>query len=1365
MKKLLSVLSLATIVGVGALSAQSNEVVIPGTEKNSQKSYLVTLDGEANEENKERNEVQLNEVLNELAYKLPKDSYTIDYTYDTVMNGFAVKTYSGLENVIKSISHVASVEESHSYSAPAENLTTTTYQGGVRTSMTPEEVQAAKLVNYSAETMHATGTDITAAIKDVTGTESASQGGKNVSVGIIDTGLFLNQVEGTAARTAALATAEKGNYTLTAPAFKDFTDTSFNKLTAEKVAAVAGLKGSNYTRINNKIPFSFDYADNDGNVDPTGGQEASEHGTHVASMASANGTAFQGIAPNAQVAVLKVFGNNAAGAGDTAIIAALEDSAKLGLDVVNLSLGSDLIDDDDTPTNGVYQALEKCSEAGVIVNFAAGNSGKSSYSGSKGYSDWTTDTVETSITGSEAHMDEGANIVAASNPNRAFYSSIMTIGDTAVSYDDQVINKTGSTIHYEKPLPFSTLIPEGQDEVALKYVRIGGLGAASDYTDDIKASISAGNNVAVVDRGSISFTEKIRNATSSGAKAVIVVNNDPSLTFNFSFDFNGYEPTIPVVLVYKSMSSIFGAAGNTGDIKLATNTVQESPDGNVIASFSSDGPSYNLDISPTIAGPGKQTMGAVVATNNATNSGIVGYDNFDGTSMATPNVTGAMALTLGEKNPDNNGDLASASAEKYATFKSYLSSIAMSTADQLVDTTKETLTSPRMQGAGVINPRNILATNSYVSYHNQDVGEYSNTFESKVELKNTGSLKVSDFTATTPNYVEFEYTIHNESANTRTYKPALSLMIPSLRVQQTQAEYDESDATSKVDVPVNLPSTITMSVNDDEVAIPEDHQLTGTVVVPAMGSVTATAKVRIDDLAFSKKWNDVKNADFTGTLKEYIAKYFKDAGGTYVEGYLNLNEVGKSEDTTKVSHKLSVPYMGFYGDYTVGKAVEDFDFEKEDGRLYNSEMIDSYVQNLSNAEYRKSNAYTGSTLTAVASNFSSTNIENIAKLNTSGKADGATKLSLNYDIDSKLHAGSASANTLLAVFFVNRSISDASWSIKKGSTSVSTGKIADYGYASGGITSSGSLTKSWLYTGDGIMMHHGIAQIPLSAVNEGEYTLEFSFALKGVSTTQKKTYTLVVDKTDPVYEGVATSTSNNKNYMTLTTNGGNAAYYANSIGYNTAKVAGSSNSYSAKIALRDTNIENESVLVSAQDINHNESKYLINPLDTSIVAKSSQFTNKMKISAALLNSSGGQYQYDFAIADFNDNPITLKADYEIYVQLATGLTASDLDVSVDSEDQSFTYDATTGILTIKMPRSAAGFTINSKLINKSTLGEQTSSGSSSSSSSSSSSTSDNTSSSTSGGGCGGSIIAVSSIVGAAALVGVGLLIKKKREDK
>ena len=66
----------------------------------------------------------------------------------------------------------------------------------------------------------------------------------------------------------------------------------------------------------------------------------SEHGTHVAGIIGGSSETITGVATKTQLVLMKVFPDISTGARTSDILAALEDATVLGVDAVNMSLGS-----------------------------------------------------------------------------------------------------------------------------------------------------------------------------------------------------------------------------------------------------------------------------------------------------------------------------------------------------------------------------------------------------------------------------------------------------------------------------------------------------------------------------------------------------------------------------------------------------------------------------------------------------------------------------------------------------------------------------------------------------------------------------------------------------------------------------------------------------------------------------------------------------------------------------------------------------------------------------------------------------------------------------------------------------------------
>jgi len=114
------------------------------------------------------------------------------------------------------------------------------------------------------------------------------------------------------------------------------------------------------------------------------------HGTHVAGLIAGNGVLsnqrYRGVAPRARLVVLKVLDEN--GQGYTSdVIDAIEFvtryKSKLGIDVINLSLGHPILEP--AATDPLVRAVEAAVRAGIVVVAAAGNVGVSPSTGEPGY--------------------------------------------------------------------------------------------------------------------------------------------------------------------------------------------------------------------------------------------------------------------------------------------------------------------------------------------------------------------------------------------------------------------------------------------------------------------------------------------------------------------------------------------------------------------------------------------------------------------------------------------------------------------------------------------------------------------------------------------------------------------------------------------------------------------------------------------------------------------------------------------------------------------------------------------------------------------------------------------------------------------
>ncbi|MED4351166.1 S8 family serine peptidase [Schinkia azotoformans] len=316
--------------------------------------------------------------------------------------------------------------------------------------------------------------------------------------------------------------------------------------------------------------------------------EATLHGSHVAGIIGANGK-YLGVAPDAEIYAYRALGPGGVGTSDQ-VIAAIEKAVEDGMDIINLSLGSS-VNGPDYPTS---MALDKAVEKGVIAVTSNGNSGPGL---------WTVGSPGTS---------EKAISVGASTPPL----------EIPVLELELVPNKTFILQPLQGSVPWNL--------TKSHKIIFGGLGYPTEFPD-VK------DKIVLIERGEISFTEKVNNAYKKGAKAVLIFNNEEGA---FS---GGLEEaiTIPVVALTREDGLFIKDELEKGHEWAATKMrkVQDQ-----LANFSSRGPvTHTWGIKPDVVAPGVKIKSTIPN----------GYISLQGTSMAAPHVAGAAAL-IKQAHPDWN---------------------------------------------------------------------------------------------------------------------------------------------------------------------------------------------------------------------------------------------------------------------------------------------------------------------------------------------------------------------------------------------------------------------------------------------------------------------------------------------------------------------------------------------------------------------------------------------------------------------------------------------------------------------------------------------------------------------------------------
>lgn len=475
------------------------------------------------------------------------------------------------------------------------------------------------------------------------------------------------------------------------------------------------------TYYSDKVPFAYSYSgyyemDNHSNT----------HGLHVAGIAAGNGgeTGITGVAPDAQILGLQVFGmGNSAFTDD--IIRAIEDAVKLGADIMNLSLGSTAGFYDDVAY--LQTALQSATNDGVLCCVAAGNDGSSASLLGINTNDFG---VVDSGAVSAPSTAPGVLSVASVN-NTYLKGNTLSLTDAdGVSHEATVFNfsQVYDTVRKENPGLYGWETLKDVLLIDCGYGTIGELfGSVQRPTDGSKW-------VAVVQRGEISFEEKVDFCSMVGASGVVIYNNEPGSEVPFNVS-SGDAATASSKICQIMVSNDFGkellafaAKGERVTFHEMQSKFLVASDGGEMSTFSSWGPTPSLDIKPEISAPG----GNIYSISSGD-----GYETMSGTSMATPYVSGASALTLqAVKAAQEAGEL----SLKGMNVNAYLKLALMNTADILYQPGGTTPYSVRQQGSGMVDPVGAAKTRVLASWNGLG----------GAALKQIGST--ANFTVTLTNY-------------------------------------------------------------------------------------------------------------------------------------------------------------------------------------------------------------------------------------------------------------------------------------------------------------------------------------------------------------------------------------------------------------------------------------------------------------------------------------------------------------------------------------------------------------------------------------------------------------------------------------
>jgi minor extracellular serine protease Vpr len=344
-----------------------------------------------------------------------------------------------------------------------------------------------------------------------------------------------------------------------------------------------------------------------------------EHGTHVSGTVACDLDTpvtvdgvdipydMSGVAPAALLGNYNIFPGEVANARSEDILDALEAAYTDGFDVANMSLGGGSHGYDDLLADGVNDL----DQANMVIAVAAGNSGPGHY------------TVESPGKAQRA-LTAGASTVGH------FVGAPFTSGgfSTGLASGD-----------------FETVTSDLTAPLGVVAGSIGGLGNACAALP----AASLTGKIAVLSRGTCSFSTKIRNAQAAGAVATIVVNNVAGDPTAMGQDGTADQPTIPAYMASLADRSTFaGLDGQSGTIGATLSYIQSS-NNDIMAGFSSQGPTdVDFRVKPDVVAPGVNVLSSI--PHQFCDSPPC-FAFFQGTSMATPHLAGSAAVVRGD-HPD-----------------------------------------------------------------------------------------------------------------------------------------------------------------------------------------------------------------------------------------------------------------------------------------------------------------------------------------------------------------------------------------------------------------------------------------------------------------------------------------------------------------------------------------------------------------------------------------------------------------------------------------------------------------------------------------------------------------------------------------
>ncbi len=348
---------------------------------------------------------------------------------------------------------------------------------------------------------------------------------------------------------------------------------------------------------------------------------------------------LSGVAPGAWLMNYKVFyqsdKSGEAGAYTAELVAAIEDAVVDDADVISNSWGSDQTAA--SWTDPTAQAAEAAMDAGVVMVFAAGNSGPGH-----------------SSIGAPAVSPRVISVGASTAPLTVTYPlGVINVTSPTPVVSDVVGLQWGPTVRVGPPIT-RTIGP-------LPYVWAGAVGRDGNpdgcnldgAPNPFPTGVFSGK-IALLQRGTCRAYDKVKNAQEAGAVAAIIYNRQPDDIAPSQCNQGCPDIVIPTVdteyAAGQALLTWYLDHPQTAQLEIALGSRAIAVPGDAIAWFSSRGPTPDLRLKPDVVAPGVTINSAGLGEGLGLER-YLGFGMASGTSMAAPHVAGAAAL-LRQLHPD-----------------------------------------------------------------------------------------------------------------------------------------------------------------------------------------------------------------------------------------------------------------------------------------------------------------------------------------------------------------------------------------------------------------------------------------------------------------------------------------------------------------------------------------------------------------------------------------------------------------------------------------------------------------------------------------------------------------------------------------